>query len=165
VGIVYTVAETFGQHRKWLDEFITRIEPYNLVWMAGGVRACNVDPDVIMRMKRCGCYSIIYGNETGSAKIMQVIEKKVSIEDNYNAAKWTIEAGLDNTMQLVIGMPGESPETIAETIEYCKFASSLAPEQDPRAISINFAQALPGTPLYEFARSSGLIGADLDADG
>ena len=85
--------------------------------------------------------------------MLEVMEKNVKIEDNYNAAKWTVEAGLGNTIQLVVGMPGESPETIRETIEYCQYCLSLDEEQDPRAISINFAQALPGTPSGRAGRS------------
>lgn len=96
--------------------------------------------------------------------MLEVMEKKVTLEDNYNAAQWTVEAGLGNMIQLVVGMPGETPETIQETIEYCKFAACLSPAQDPRQISINFAQALPGTPLYEFGRMRGLIGQDIDAE-
>ena len=164
VGVVMTTAESFGQDRRWLDEFIRRIEPYNLWWWATGVRTSTVDADVIMRMRHSGCYCINYGNETGSKKMLEVMEKKVAIEDNYNAAKWTIEAGLRNTVQLVVGMPGESPETIRETIEYCKYACTLSKEQDPREVSINYAQALPGTPLYEFGRSFGLIGKDIDSE-
>jgi radical SAM superfamily enzyme YgiQ (UPF0313 family) len=164
VGIVTMAAESFGASRKWLNEFLDRVEPYNLLWMAGGVRTSTVDPEIIKRMKDTGCYSLIYGNETGSAKMMEIMEKKVSIEDNYNAAKWTAEAGLANTIQLVIGMPGETLETIKETIEYCQYASSLTPDHDPRLISINYAQALPGTPLYEFARTKKLINPTMDGE-
>ena len=164
IGMVAMIAESFGSDRKWLNELLDRIEPYNILWVAGGIRTSTVDPEIIARMKKSGCYALIYGNETGSAKMMEVMEKKVSMEDNYNAAKWTAEAGLGNIVQLVIGMPGESPETIRETIDYCIYAACLSPDDDPRTISINYAQALPGTPLYEFARVRGLLKPDIDSE-
>jgi len=164
VRAVSMLSESFGVDKVWLDELLEKIKPYNVLWRAGGVRTSTVDPPLIQRMKDAGCYALIYGNETGSRKMLEVMEKKVSLEDNYNAAKWTIEAGLGNMIQLVVGMPGESPETIHETIEYCKFAGCLSPTQDPRMISINFAQALPGTPLYEFGRMRGLIPPGIDAE-
>lgn len=164
VGVISMMAESFGSDPRWLDELLGKIEPYNILWKAGGIRTSTVDLELIKRMKRVGCYSLVYGNETGSRKMLEVMEKKVTLEDNYNAAQWTIEAGLGNIIQLVVGMPGESPETMQETIDYCKFAACLSPRQDPRQISVNFAQALPGTPLYEFARTRGLIGTTVDAE-
>lgn len=164
VGMVSTLAESFGSDKRWLDEFLTKIQPYNILWRVGGVRTSMADPEIIERMKNAGCYSMIYGNETGSKKMLEIMEKKVKLEDNYNAAKWTAEAGLGNIIQLVIGMPGETPETISETIEYCKYAACYSPAQDPRQISINYAQALPGTPLYEFARKSGLLKPDIESE-
>lgn len=164
VGVVSWGAEAFGTDSKWLNELLEKIEPYKILWRAGGVRASTVNFELIERMKAVGCFALIYGNETGSRKMLEVMEKKITLEENYNAAQWTVEAGLGNIIQLVVGMPGESPETIRETIEYCKFAACLSPQQDPRQISINFAQALPGTPLYEFARIKGLIGNGLDSE-
>ena len=96
--------------------------------------------------------------------MLQIMEKKVSIEDNYNAVKWTIEAGMGSIVQLVCGMPGETPETIRETIEFCKFTNTISTRQNPNDLSINYAQALPGTPLYEYARNHGMIGQDLDGE-
>ena len=78
--------------------------------------------------------------------------------------RWTIEAGLATVVQLVIGMPGETSETIRETIEFCKYAMTLHPDQNPNDNSINYAQALPGTDLYEYGRHKGLIGTDLDGE-
>jgi len=159
------VAETFGADKRWLNEFLDRIEPYKIVWYAGGVRASAVTPEFIQRMIQTGCTALVFGNETGSSRMLEIMEKKLSLEDNYNAAKWTVEAKLGNVIQLVIGMPGETPETIRETIEYVKFGTSITDEQNPRVISINYAQALPGTPLYEYARIHGLLGGtDLDSE-
>ncbi|MBI2470425.1 MAG: B12-binding domain-containing radical SAM protein [Planctomycetes bacterium] len=152
------IAESFGTDKRWLAEFLDKIAKYKILWGAGGVRTSVVTPKLIEQMKDTGCSSLVYGNETGSSKMLEVMEKRVALEDNYNASQWTVEANLGNIVQLVIGMPGESPETIRETIEYCKFATSLSPEQDPRQISINYAQALPGTPLYEYARIQGFLG-------
>ena len=78
--------------------------------------------------------------------------------------KWTIEAGIHTGIQLVLGMPGENNETIQETIEYCKYVTTLSSDKNPNDISCNSAQALPGTPLYEYGRHKGLIGQDIDAE-
>jgi hypothetical protein len=94
------------------------------------------------------------------------MEKNLTLKDNINALKWTGEVGLDTTIQLVIGMPGEDDETIHETTDFLK---TVAPyilkwkDGTPSTeISINYAQALPGTPLYEWGRQAGSIGNTID---
>jgi hypothetical protein len=64
--------------------------------------------------------------------------------------------------QMVVGMPGENDQTVAETIEFSKYATERMPEPPTRRLSINYFQALPGTPGYEFMRSKGLIGKSLE---
>ena len=61
-------------------------------------------------------------------------------------------------------MPGESSETIKETIKFAEFVYTRVPWLKPSDISINYVQALPGTPLYEFGRHTGHIGADPDSE-
>jgi len=160
VGFLQLADENFGTDKRWLKEFCAEIKKRDLIWRVG-TRAKGMTLEVIEMMRDSGCASIIYGNETGSARMLEIMEKKVSIEDNYNAVKWALEAGLGSKVQLVLGMPGESPETIKETIEFCKFTNTILARQNPNDLSINYAQALPGTPLYEFARSKKLIGRDL----
>jgi anaerobic magnesium-protoporphyrin IX monomethyl ester cyclase len=61
-------------------------------------------------------------------------------------------------------MPGETPETIEETCKFASYFVEQSPLTDPNALSINFAQALPGTPLYEIARHKGDIGLSLESE-
>jgi hypothetical protein len=58
-------------------------------------------------------------------------------------------------------MPGETQETVDETIEFVKYYVEQSPKTDPNSLSVNFAQALPGTPLYEVGRAKGAIGQTL----
>lgn len=162
VGFVKIYVESFATDKRWLAEFLQKLKPYDILWTASGIRANSVTEELIHQMRDAGCCSLTYGAETGSERILQVMEKKVALEDNYNSLRWTHLAGLCSPVQLVLGMPGETPETIRETIEFCKASTSVTPEQDPNGMSINYAQALPGTALYEFARHRGLIGRGVD---
>jgi len=164
VGLIRFSDECFGASLKWLEEFCELIKPLNILWRVSGMRTKQVSPDIIKMMKEAGCRSIIYGMESGSERILQVMEKNVSLQNNYNAFCWTIEAGLYTTPALVIGMPGESPETIKETAEFLSYAMTLDKSQNPKTISMNFAQALPGTPLYEYGRSVGVIGTTIEEE-
>jgi radical SAM superfamily enzyme YgiQ (UPF0313 family) len=164
VGVVFFSDECFGASYKWLKEFCELIKPLNILWRVGGMRVSQVSPDIIKMMKEAGCRSVIYGMESGSERILQVMEKNVSLQNNYNAFCWTIEAGLYTAPALVIGMPGECSETIKETADFLSYALTLDRSQNPKNISMNFALALPGTPLYEYGRSVGLIGTTIEEE-
>ncbi|EME69332.1 Fe-S oxidoreductase [Paramagnetospirillum caucaseum] len=164
VGFFVVGDENFGTDKRWLAEFCAKIKPLDMLWRVSGMRVNCVNPELISMMRDAGCVTLMYGMETGSEKMLQVMEKKVKLADNYNAMEWTVQAGLYTVVQLVVGMPGETTQTIRETIEFCKFAMTLAPHQNPNDLSINYAQALPGTPLYDFARSHGMIAAGLEGE-
>jgi len=163
VGLVAFGEECFGASHKWLREFCELIKPLNVLWRAP-MRVTSVSPDIIKMMKEAGCRSIIYGVESGSERILQVMEKRTLPVDNYNAIRWTIEAGLYTEIQLVIGMPGECPETIKETADFMSDTLTLDRSQNPKNVSMTFAQALPGSPLYEYGRIVGLIGATVEEE-
>ena len=162
VGFLNIVDENFGTDKRWLTEFCATLKSFGILWRVAGMRVNCITPEYIEMMKDAGCVAILYGMETGSEKILQIMEKKVKLQDNLNAMKWTVDAGQSTIVQLVIGMPGESPSTIRETADFAAYANSIAVTQRPWDLSINYAQALPGTPLYEYARRLGLIGKTLE---
>jgi anaerobic magnesium-protoporphyrin IX monomethyl ester cyclase len=164
IGFVAVADENFGTDQRWLREFCEKIKSLDILWRVAGMRVNCVSPEILKLMRESGCVAILYGMETGSPKMLEVMEKKTKQEDNINAMQWTLDAGLTTVVQLVIGMPGESPQTIRETIDFTKWANSLRKDQSPNDLSINYAQALPGTPLYEFARHRGMIAAGREGE-
>jgi anaerobic magnesium-protoporphyrin IX monomethyl ester cyclase len=162
VGYISFADENFGTDRKWLALFIEEIKSRDIIWRVGGMRVNTINPEAIKKMKDAGCIYIQFGMESGSQKMLDVMEKVTKIEQNYNAIKWLAENKFFTTVQLVIGMPGETPETIEETCRFTSFVVEQSPQADPNALSINFAQALPGTPLYEAGRRNGIIGQTVD---
>lgn len=165
VGFIAIGAEAFGIDKKWLKEFCVEIKKRDILWMAGGVRAHSMTEVIIKDMKEAGCVSLIYGLESGSQKILDIMEKKTLLKENMDAHRWAVDVGFYSTaIQLVLGMPGESPQTVKETIEFCKYCFTLSSKLDPNNFSINYAQSLPGTPLYEYGRQIGLIGTSLEQE-
>jgi len=164
IGYLVIADENFGTDRKWLRAFCEMITSFDILWRVAGMRVNCIQPEFIGLMKASGCVSIIYGMETGSARMLEIMEKKTKVDQNRQAMEWTIGADLYSIIQLIVGMPGETPETVAETIAFSKQGLSLSPRQNPNNLSINYAQALPGTPLYEFARHHGMIGDDTDGE-
>ncbi len=158
--------ESFDSNRKFTQELVTQMGKTNMLWQVGGVRARTVDKEMLMFWRANGCRMVSYGIESGSQKILDVMEKNTTVQMNINALKCTHEAGLATIIQLVIGMPGETEHTIKETIDFLKkcmsYCSTTYRDRPSIAISINYARVLPGTPLYEYNRQQGHIGKKLD---
>ena len=162
VGFIHFGDENFGSDREATGELIRLLKPLDILWVVGGVRARSVDRDLLIMMREAGCVAVYYGFETGSAGMLQVMEKNLELRHNLDAARWTREAGLYTCYQLILGMPGETPETVAETILMLKAITQELPRPPYHYMSVNYIQALPGTPVYELARARGLIGPTLE---
>ncbi|MBI4423984.1 MAG: B12-binding domain-containing radical SAM protein [Elusimicrobia bacterium] len=161
VGYIQFGDENFGSDRRQVEALLEALKPLDILWQVGGVRCRTVDPGLLKRMKEAGAVGLFYGMETGSARILEVMEKNATLEHNLNAAVWTQQAGLFTIYQLVMGMPGENDQTVRESIEFFKKATEIMPESPLNRLSINYIQALPGTPVYEYARHKGLLGKTL----
>lgn len=166
VGYLIVADENFGADRKVTADLVEELGKLKIPWQVAGVRARTVSKQSLIDWKNNGCYLVLFGIESGSESILTIMEKHATVEENFNALKWTGEADLSTVIQLVLGMPGESDKTINETISFLKKAlpyikiwkNSIPSE----SLSINYAQALPGTPLYEYARNNNLIGKKIE---
>ena len=160
--------ENFGSYKKETIDLVSEMGKLGFIWKASGVRAHTVNYEMLKFWKDNGCIGVDYGIESGSPTMLKVMEKKITLEQNIKALKETYQAGLETLIQLVIGMPGETDKTIKETIDFVKelmpyYPNSLRNVIDNK-ISINYAQALPSTPLYEYAREHGFIENTLEAE-
>ena len=160
--------ENFGSYKEETKELAKMLGELGFVWTVGGVRAHTVDYESLKLWRDNGCEVVLYGIESGSEKMLKVMEKKITRSQNIQALKDTYDAGLSTVIQLVIGMPGETDETIEETIDFLIETMKYYPEPFRKninyLISINYAQSLPGTPLYEYARENGYLEKSLDAE-
>ncbi len=100
-----------------------------------------VDKDLLRHMKQAGCYAIAYGIESASQEILNALHKDITLEQVEETVHTTQEAGMQTIGYFMIGSPWETPETIANTIE---FAKKLKLDFAQFAITIPF----PGTELY-----------------
>lgn len=162
VGFFCMADEGFGESRSWLNEFIDLVKPLDILFQIDGARVSIVkrDPYILKRLKEIGLTAIYFGMESGSDKILNIMEKNVKTEDNLLAAKACIEAGIYTIIQLIIGMPGENDKTISQTLNFLKEIAEISP-YIPET-STNYLQALPGSPCYEYLRYHGLLGSNID---
>lgn len=121
----------------------------DLTWGCAG-RVNLMTEELIIAMKNSGCIFIGYGIETGSQKMLDLIKKRVTVEQAKRSLFWTRKHLGWADFSLMIGYPGETKETIQETIDFCKEINAV-PEV------IFFITPYPGTELYRMALGQGKI--------
>jgi radical SAM superfamily enzyme YgiQ (UPF0313 family) len=162
VGVIQFADENFGTHKQKTAELVEFLREKKLNWSASG-KATTIDRETLRSWKDAGCVGVALGIESGSQQMLDVMEKRTTLEENLNALKLVNEQGVFFGTGLVLGMPGESEKTVEETI---KSIGPVIPDDiaAPYEPCINWFQAIPGTPGYEFARSAGLIGDSLEEE-
>ena len=113
---------------------------------------CRVDypRDVLELMKKAGCNVIHVGFESSNQQILNNIKKGATVEQGERFAKWTRELSLKVHADFMIGLPGETMETIKATQ---KWAYSL----DMETYQFTVPKIYPGTPLYEYLKNNNFL--------
>jgi len=104
-------------------------------------RVDYVDEEMINLMAKSGCWVISWGIESGNELILKRAHKGYKMEQAHRALTWARKAGIKNWGYFIIGLPGETVETIQDTI---RFSKAL-----PLDIALfHIAAPYPGTPFF-----------------
>lgn len=136
-------------------ELCEKIKPLKVYWNCQG-RANIVDLELLKAMKAAGCVNVGYGVESGSQKILDKMNKRVTVKQNELAITNTLKAGMTPIVQMIYGYPGEDPETIRETVEFFDRAHFYPPYCYGEA-HVSLMTPLPGSPVYEEILNDGRI--------
>lgn len=140
---VYFRDETFTANKRFVMEFCQRIIDENIqfTWIANA-RVVTVDEEMLQLMKKAGCHLIKFGVESGVQELLDNVRKGIRLEDTRRAFKQMHEVGIDSHAHMMLGIPGETEETIEQTIKFVE-------EIDPTTVTFGICTPYPGTPLYE----------------
>ncbi len=150
IGCIEFEDELVMISKKRMLELCEKIRPLKLKWACSG-RANIASVELLREMKRAGCFSVYYGLESGSPTILDLMDKRVTVEMNERAIMATRKAGIVCRCLMMIGFPGETRETFRETVDFCK-----RNHVHPR-VEFNVCTPLPGSVLYQRAISEGKI--------
>jgi len=108
---------TFEQGRlvRLCEEIIRK--GYFISWRCfSGVK--DVNKNLLSIMKKAGCYQISYGFESGSQEILDLSNKGITLAESMDASRLTREAGIEVSGSFMLGMWGDTEETIKKTIDF-----------------------------------------------
>jgi len=168
VGFLYVDDENFGSNRKYAYQVAELFHKYDFLWWAGGVRCSTITEADVIHYKKNGCCGLCYGIESGSQTMLDVMEKKITVEDVKRSVNACYDNGLYSPLvRFIVGMPGESMRTCRESgqlIGELTARIGVSPGLTFGNTDIPYAAPLIGTPLYEYGNQLGLIGQNLDED-
>ena len=134
--------DNFIVNKENLYDILKKIEPLNLKWSSLS-RVNTVDSNLLNRMKKSGCIEIKYGIESGSQRILDIMNKQITIDQIMDAINITYDAGISVKAFILHGFPGENIESTKETIELLEKIKSKV-----NRISLFNFMPLPGSEVY-----------------
>ncbi len=119
--------------------------------MINGIRANLVDEELLGRMREAGCIRTAFGVESGNQQILDtVIDKHLTLDQVRAAFKAAKAVGMETIGFFIIGLPGETEETMEDTIRF-------AIELDPVVANFSMATPFPGTEMYNQVLDNGRL--------
>jgi radical SAM superfamily enzyme YgiQ (UPF0313 family) len=112
-----------------------------------------VDSEMLLEMKRSGCYRVQYGLESGSPTVLETLNKRFTLEQARRAVSDTRTAGISPSASFIIGNPGETASDIERTIEF-------ALQSDPDFVQFTICTPFPSSPLYDRGLQTGFYPDD-----
>ena len=140
--------DTFNIQKARTVELCSKLKPLGLTWSC--TSRVTTDFETLKAMKEAGCRLLIVGYESGDQQILKNIKKGATIERARQFTKDCHKLGLVIHGDFILGLPGETRETINNTIAFAK-------ELDVETIQVSVAHAYPGTELYDYAVKNGFM--------
>lgn len=144
---------TFTSNKKRTLEICAVIEEIDITWTCL-TRCADVDPEVLAAMKRSGCDIILYGVESLNAGILKQARKGSSENITLRAMYNTFDAGVRFGGLLIVGLPGETAESLEHACEWA--------EEHQHITRVKYLSAMPGTSVYREGLSSGIIRGEVE---
>jgi len=143
--------DTFNIQKVRTIELCSKLKPLKLTWSC--TSRVTTDYETLKAMKEAGCRLLIVGYESGDPQILKNIKKGATVERARQFTKDCHKLGLVVHGDFILGLPGETHETINTTIAFAK-------ELDVETIQVSVAHAYPGTELYDYAVKNGFMVGD-----
>lgn len=113
----------------------------DLTWIAS-TRVGAADKDLMKLMKKSGCHMLRFGVESGVQEILNTIKKGIKVEQTIKDFELTHKFQIDTHAHCMLGMPGETEDTIRQTLNFVK-------KIDPTIITFGICTPYPGTKLFD----------------
>ncbi|GAA5264126.1 hypothetical protein ACOSOMT5_P0546 [Acidiphilium sp. MT5] len=140
--------DTFTDNLPRAEAIARELGKLGVTWSCNA--KANVPRDTLKVLRDNGLRLLLVGYESGNQQILHNIKKGMRIEVARQFTKDCHDLGIKIHGTFILGLPGESHETIQETIKFAK-------EINPHTIQVSLAAPYPGTFLYDQAVENGWL--------
>ncbi|MBU2472863.1 MAG: radical SAM protein [Patescibacteria group bacterium] len=151
---IFIYDDTFTVNKQRVIDICDEIIKRNLKFSWDiRARVDTVNQEILEKLKQAGCARIHYGVESGTEKILKVLNKGIHLDQVKEVFSLTKKIGISTFAYFIIGCPTETKEDILQTI---KFAKKL----DTDFVQITLLTPFPATKIYNDALEQGIIKED-----
>ncbi|MBS5842948.1 MAG: radical SAM protein [Clostridiales bacterium] len=145
------LSDTFTADKQWIIRFCEEIIQKNICieWVSNS-RVDTIDSNLATLMRKAGCWLVSLGIESANEVILKNAKKNINLSQIKDAISIFKSVNIKTIGYFVFGLPGETKESIKETIEFSKKAGL------DYAYYFH-ATPFPGTELYEMAQERGWL--------
>ena len=145
---IWFADDIFGLKPNWLPEFAKLVAEKNLkfTYKIQSRADLLLEENAIQHLAQSGCTNVWMGAESGSQKILDAMDKGITVEQIYTATHLLKKHNIEPALFLQFGYPGETIDDIARTT---KMVSDLMPHD----IGVSVSYPLPGTKFYETVKN------------
>jgi hopanoid biosynthesis associated radical SAM protein HpnJ len=147
--------DTFNYQKARTIELCKKLKPLNFTWSC--TSRVTTDYDTLKAMKDAGCRLLIVGYESGDQQILKNIKKGATIDMAQRFTANCHRLGLVIHGDFIVGLPGESRESLRKTIDFAK-------KLDVETIQVSIGHPYPGTEFYDYVKKNNLITIDSMTD-
>jgi len=147
--------DTFTDNLQRVEQTARLLGKLGVTWSCNA--KANVPYETLKIMKDNGLRLLLVGYESGNQQILFNIKKGMRVEFARRFTRDCHKLGIKIHGTFIVGLPGETRETIEETIRF-------AQEINPHTIQVSLAAAYPGTYLYDQARENGWMRETADSE-
>jgi hopanoid biosynthesis associated radical SAM protein HpnJ len=147
--------DTFNYKKERTLELCAKLKKLNFTWSC--TSRVTTDYETLKAMKDAGARLLIVGYESGDPQILKNIKKGATVEMAKRFTENCHKLGLIIHGDFIVGLPGETRQTIRNTIDYAK-------RLDVETIQVSIAHAYPGTEFYDYAKKNALVNIEMSDD-
>lgn len=140
----YISDDSFSINEIWLKEFCHEVKKINITWRCLE-RVNSITNEKVRMMKAAGCRNIKIGVESGSQRILDRINKNITIKEIKNASNILKENGMEWSAFFMIGIPGETEDDIKKTQQLIKEISA-------NSVTVSIFTPYPGNQLIQIEK-------------
>ncbi|MCS6933618.1 MAG: B12-binding domain-containing radical SAM protein [Chitinophagales bacterium] len=147
--------------KRWIIEFAQKLveKKLNITWkIPAGTRSEAIDEEVAYWLKKSGCFFITYAPESGSQRLLNIIKKKVSLDNILQSIKYSKKQGMIVYINMIMGLPDETHLDVWKTFLFLFKCKLNGVDEMPLAVF----RPYPGSSLFDRLLKEGKIESSSD---